>query len=313
MSGTSSLKVSWLLGRFSPVESERHIHLTLHSDTSFPWWGGCLNLPGQPHIEPRGLWGEATSCLHIAVKEVQALFNALESLLSNTLNTWFDTFADNKALLHSWEREVSKSSAISDILKDFFAFTMSRNLPLNLMYVPSKVNPPDAPSRSLSDLDCSLSPAAWHQMDTAFGPHTIDLIALPVKVQADRNGPPLRFFAPLPSTQAFVINVSPRIFHRMRMHMSFLLLSLLVRSWITYVPNDVLFPSWSLTFVPDLVAAGSTKCFKLLKIRIQRRHQYFIEHSRLSLVLPCWNHVLCSGISSYFKSCPFESTFHLSA
>ena len=126
-SGTSSLEVSWFLGSFSPVESERHIHLTLHSDASFPGLGGRLNLPGQPPIESRGLWGEATRCLSIAVKEAQALFKALESFLSNTLNTRIDAFVDNTALLPSWEREVSNSSAISDILKDFFAFTMSRN------------------------------------------------------------------------------------------------------------------------------------------------------------------------------------------
>lgn len=192
---------------FLSWKSERHIHLTMHSDASFSGWGGCLNLPGQPAIESRGLWDEATRCLPIAVKEAQALFNALESLLSNTHNARIDAFVDNKALLHSWERQVSKSSAISDILKDIFSFTMSRNLSLNLMYVPSKDNPADAPSRCLSDLDCSLSPAAWHQVDTAFGPHTIDLMALPFNVQADRAGRPLRFFAPLPCTQAFGINV----------------------------------------------------------------------------------------------------------
>ena len=84
---------------------------------------------------------------------------------------------------------------------------MSRNLFLNLMYVPSKDNPADDPSRSQSDLYCSLSPAAWHQVDTAFGPHTIDLMALPFNVQADHPGHALRFFAPLPCSQAFGINV----------------------------------------------------------------------------------------------------------
>ena len=75
------------------------------------------------------------------------------------------------------------------------------------MYVPSRDNPADAPSRGLSDLDCSLSLAAWHEVDTAFGPHTIDLMALPFNVQADRAGRPLRFFAPLPCPQAAGINV----------------------------------------------------------------------------------------------------------
>ena len=44
-------------------------------------------------------------------------------------------------------------------------------------------------------------------MGTVFGPHTIDLMAPPVNEQADRAVRPLRFFAPLPCTQAFGINV----------------------------------------------------------------------------------------------------------
>ena len=82
-------------------------------------------------MESRGLWDVATRCLPIAVKEVQALFNTLESLLSNTRNARIDVFVDNKALLHSWERQVSKSSAISQILKDISSFTMSRKLSLS--------------------------------------------------------------------------------------------------------------------------------------------------------------------------------------
>ena len=73
--------------------------------------------------------------------------------------------------------------------------------------MPSKDDRADASSRSLSDFDCSLSPAAWHQVDTAFGPHTIDLMALPFNVPAGRAGRPLRFFAPFPCPQAFGINV----------------------------------------------------------------------------------------------------------
>ena len=51
-------------------------------------------------MESRGLWDEATRCLPIAVKEAQAFFNTLESLLSNTHNAQIDAFVDIKALLH---------------------------------------------------------------------------------------------------------------------------------------------------------------------------------------------------------------------
>ena len=85
---------------FLPWKSERHTHLTLHSDASFSGWGGCLNLPGQPPLELRGLWDEATRCLPIAVKEAKALFNTQSTLsqLARTHNARIDAFVDNKSL-----------------------------------------------------------------------------------------------------------------------------------------------------------------------------------------------------------------------
>ena len=112
------------------------------------------------------------------MKEAQALFNGLESLLFNTYNVRIDAFVYNKVLLHSWEREVLRSPANSDILKSIFSFTVARNLSVNLIYVPSRKNLADTTSQNLSDLDCSLSPPAWYQVDSAFGPHTIDLMVL---------------------------------------------------------------------------------------------------------------------------------------
>lgn len=88
------------------------------------------------------------------MKEAQALFNALESLLFNTYNASVDAFVDNKVLLHSWERHVS--------------FTVARNLSLNLIYVFSRKNIADTPYQSLSDRNCSLSLSAWYQLDSPF-------------------------------------------------------------------------------------------------------------------------------------------------
>ena len=39
-------------------------------------------------------------------------------------------------------------------------------------------------------------------MDSTFGPHTIDLMALPSNVKLDRSGRPLKFFSPFPCVQA---------------------------------------------------------------------------------------------------------------
>ena len=62
-------------------------------------------------------------------------------------------------------------------------------------------------SESYSDLDCSLSPSARHKVDSAFGPHTINMMALLFYMQADRAGRPLRFFSPFPCAQPSGTNV----------------------------------------------------------------------------------------------------------
>ena len=82
---------------------------------------------------------------------------------------------DNKAFLASWDKQVSKSPAISCVMKSIFQFVFKRNTLLSLHYVPSKENPADSPSRTLSDLDCSLSRDTWKCVETAFGSHSIDL------------------------------------------------------------------------------------------------------------------------------------------
>ena len=102
---------------------------------------------------------------------------------------------------------MSKSPAISHVMKSLFEFTSSRNLSLSLVFVPSKDNPADAPSRVLSGLDCTLSAATWQQVHAAFGPHTLDLMAIACNVKHDRSGRPLRFFSPFPCAQAVGTNV----------------------------------------------------------------------------------------------------------
>ena len=105
-------------------------------------------------------------------------------------------FVDNKALVSSWESQVAKSPEVSGVMKSIFQFSLSRNLSLSLQYVPSRSNPADSPSRTLSDLDASLDTGPWHLVGSTFGPHTIDLMARPSNVKLDRSGRPLKFFSP---------------------------------------------------------------------------------------------------------------------
>lgn len=167
----------------------------------------CLESPGISPSQVRGLWDDSSRALPTAAKETQALLNTVKGLLSSTQNERVDAFVDNKVLLACWEKHVSRSPVISEILKTLFFFTMARKLRLTLFYVPSKDNPADAPSRVLSDIDCSLSNATWRVVDGTFGPHSIDLITLPSNVRRDPSGRPLPFYSPFPCPRSAGCNV----------------------------------------------------------------------------------------------------------
>ena len=114
-------------------------------------------------------------------------------------------FVDN--LVSSWESQVSKSPEVRDVIKSIFQFSLGRNLSLSLQYVPSRSNPADSPSRTLSDLDASLDIKPWNLVETSLRPHTTDLMALPSNIKLDRSGRLLTFFSPFPCKQAQGTNV----------------------------------------------------------------------------------------------------------
>ena len=135
----------------------------------------------------------------------------LENLLDRSANTRVDVFVDNKALVSSWENQVSKSPEVSGVMKSIFQFSLARNLSLSFQYVPSQSNPADSPSRTLSDLDASLDSQPWKLVESTFGPHSIDLMALPSNVKLGRSGRPLKFFSPFPCVQAQGTNVFSQV------------------------------------------------------------------------------------------------------
>ena len=56
------------------------------------------------------------------------------------------------------------------------------NFALHSKHVPSCGNIADAPSRALSDSDCSLSTVVWAGLQSRFGPPTFDLMSLVSRV-----------------------------------------------------------------------------------------------------------------------------------
>ena len=179
----------------------------IYSDASNTGWGGILLRENAAHTEMRGYWDVSERQLPISARESLALLRVLENLPAEYANARLDVLSDSQVLIGSWERQVSACETSSDILKRIFEVSSSKNLDINLFFVPSKENLADKPSRAMSDLDATLARDVWLRIDHSFGPHTIDLMALPSNVMQDRSGRPLRFFSPTPCNQAAATNV----------------------------------------------------------------------------------------------------------
>ncbi|KAK3734225.1 hypothetical protein QZH41_012950 [Actinostola sp. cb2023] len=112
---------------------------------------------------------------------------------------------------HLGKKQSGKNQELNDILKQLHSLLLESNISLNLCYVPSRQNPADAPSRTFSDKDCKLSPAAWLKVEQLFGPHTIDLMALDSNTQPDVNGNPLKHFPPWFTPLSAGVNVFAQV------------------------------------------------------------------------------------------------------
>jgi len=105
------------------------------------------------------------------------------------------------------DKSRGKSKALSDVIQAIYETTLQFNIALSLVYVPSKDNLADAPSRVLSSSDCLLSPHVWKEIEKRWGPHSIDLMALDSNAPVDAQGSRLRLFTPWPTKDSVGVNV----------------------------------------------------------------------------------------------------------
>ena len=184
---------------FLPWKDERHTSVTIFSDVSNIGWGAVVRIPGKEEQHLRGYWDENSRHVPIAIREAKAILFTLESLNHAIVNSRLDFFVEDKVDVSSWENQVSRTPALSQVLQWIFQLSLRLNVALKVCFVPSALNPADLPSRALSDTDCKLSPLAWKLVQQSYGPHTLDLLALASNIQCDQHGNPLRFYAPFPN------------------------------------------------------------------------------------------------------------------
>jgi hypothetical protein len=187
---------------FLPWRIERHFRVHLCSDASDSGWGGVVYFADDRPTTVRGPWDNQERSAPIAVRETLALVHTLNAVADQLINAHLDCYVDSMTLIQAWQRQGSRSPALTLALKKLFTVTLRYNFMVTLHYIPGAVNPADFPSRILSDLDCTLTLTAWQQIQHAYGLHTMDLMALPANILSDTSGQPLKFFSLFPAQGA---------------------------------------------------------------------------------------------------------------
>ena len=98
-------------------------------------------------------WTKEEQELDISTKEAPALDKVLLSFSDSLRNAWVDGLVDNQAVVYSWQRKEGRSMSLNRAIKKLFFTTSKLNIALHLMYIPSKENEADAPSRRRTTLD----------------------------------------------------------------------------------------------------------------------------------------------------------------
>lgn len=188
-----------------PWRSEKHFQVSMVTDSSLYKWGALVYSQERP-TKFSDFWDKKDE-RPIHLKETQALINALRSISGTVKDHRVDAYVDNMACVQAWELQRFKDLALNELMKDLFNFTVEFNVDLRLSYIPSKENPADLLSRSLSAHDCMLNRDKFLLVDKTFGPHQIDLMSLDSNVMRDVNGLPLCHFTPFPTPGSSGVNV----------------------------------------------------------------------------------------------------------
>ncbi len=191
-----------------PWREERHFRVSVATDASASGWAGSILSPIMQEISD--YWDADQSTWDIASKEAMAINQLLRACGATLRNTWVDVQVDNQAVIHAWNNQGGRSPSLNNVLKRLFFTTVAFNICLRLVYVSTKANPADLPSRRLSLSDSRLTDMIWTVVQREFGGpdgHTCDLMALESNAMRDYSGNHFPFFSPWPSPGALGVNL----------------------------------------------------------------------------------------------------------
>ena len=124
--------------RFLPWKEEKHRIVSLSTDASGHGWGCVLHCPSGDQSFG-DYWAPDEGELFISSKEMLALVHAVRALPQRVRDCRLETYVDSQVLIGAWDSQGSKiSPQLTKVTKQLFFVLSSRNIQLNLSYLPSK-------------------------------------------------------------------------------------------------------------------------------------------------------------------------------
>ena len=190
-------------------KTERHLTISIFTDASLYKYGGVICIDSKM-VQVSDFWDGSMRKLPIMVLEGYALLSVLKAFKSHVAGKRIDCQVDSQVLIQTWENEGSRSRDMNDVIKGLFNFALENDCTLKLVYVPSKENLADFPSRELNRADATLSRENWDLVDHYYGGrngHTIDLMALDSNCMKNRFGNLLTHFTPYQTPLSSGVNM----------------------------------------------------------------------------------------------------------
>eukprot|EP00873_Tetraselmis_striata_P011019 jgi/Tetstr1/431283/TSEL_020978.t1 len=159
----------------APLRGRRPVETAyLHIDSSSYGWGGVLN----GRLEARGFWSSADERPHITWKELKAVRLAVESFLPHLAGRNVLLHEDNQAVCHVLLGLTSRSPEMMAELRRLRCLLDSHGIHLRARFIRSAANIwADRLCRHLDSDDWQLDPLMFTELESRFGPHSIDRFA----------------------------------------------------------------------------------------------------------------------------------------
>jgi hypothetical protein len=146
------------------------------TDASDEGWGAVVEA-GSTSLQLQGRWAPGMRRKHIMVRELAAVRFALRSALPDLQQQVVECVIDNSAAFYGLRYWASASVDLMRLLRKIFWLCDRQRITLLPRLVKSEANPADSLSRFKCDAEWLLDMRVFRQLESSFGPHSIDLFA----------------------------------------------------------------------------------------------------------------------------------------